>query len=473
MAIEEQSTFFIKLERNESGTSGVTIAPNVEGLQEKQESATIGTDANREKDPDVLTFGDVIRSFTSTIDLYRKFIPLNMALMPKIFMAIIDQGMIPMLEKNGVLRTDLSNDVERIFEVDNRFYQRFKRLSDDLKTSKEGIRLLPEILITGLISSYDFFLSQIICVVLATHPEIVLTADKSIKLSDLKKYGSIMEAQASIIDREIESVMRDSHHEQFSWMQQKFSIPLRANLAIWPSFIELCERRNLLTHTGGIVSHQYLHNCIQHGVAPRDLKVGDKLDIDPSYYGNSVKIIYEMTIKLGHVLWRKFLPTEREQADQALVHVTYTLILQEEYELAEALLRFGTETLKGHSTDAVRRTLVVNLANVLKLRGDLNACKRLLQKEDWSASNDRFAVCVAAVLNDLEKVLELMGGIGKSGLVTAEDFREWPVFIECRKDTRFRDKFRDIFSEEIRSDRSLQVKAEKDGGETELESTLH
>lgn len=55
----------------------------------------------------------------------------------------------------------------------------------------------------GLVSSYGACLSQLIRVVLNMHPEIVLTSDKTIKLSELSTFSSIEEARATLSDREI------------------------------------------------------------------------------------------------------------------------------------------------------------------------------------------------------------------------------------------------------------------------------
>jgi len=75
------------------------------------------------------------------------------------------------------------------------------------------------------------------------------------------KFASISETRDALIGREIEAVIRSSHQEQFLWMEDKFSIKLREGLSAWPHFIEICERRNLLTHTGGIVSTKYMLTC--------------------------------------------------------------------------------------------------------------------------------------------------------------------------------------------------------------------
>ena len=64
-----------------------------------------------------------------------------------------------------------------------------------------------------------------------------------------------------IFAKEVESILRSSHSDQFLWMERVFSIPLTKGLESWPSFIELTERRNLFVHCDGVVSDQYINVC--------------------------------------------------------------------------------------------------------------------------------------------------------------------------------------------------------------------
>lgn len=110
----------------------------------------------------------------------------------------------------------------------------------------------------------------------------------------------------SIIEKEVETVLRNSHVEQFDWLESKFGIPLRKGLDSWPTFVETTERRNLLVHTGGIVSSQYIKNCKEHKVAfGNDLKPGSELHVDAEYVAKAYFCIFEIGVKLAHVLWRK------------------------------------------------------------------------------------------------------------------------------------------------------------------------
>ena len=109
-------------------------------------------------------------------------------------------------------------------------------------------------------------------------------------------------------------------------MQQKFKVKLKEGLAIWPTFVEVCERRNLITHTGGKVSDQYLASARANRFEVTNVVLGQKLQVTPDYYRSAVDAIYEVGAKLCHVFWRKFAEDQREAADDALNMLGYPIL---------------------------------------------------------------------------------------------------------------------------------------------------
>jgi hypothetical protein len=72
-----------------------------------------------------------------------------------------------------------------------------------------------------------------------------------------------------------------------------------------------------------------------------------------------------------HVLWRKLLPEDRENADKNLNHISYELINHRRYDFACALLDFACETLKQYSSEWHELAFIVNRAQGYKWKGDL------------------------------------------------------------------------------------------------------
>jgi hypothetical protein len=295
------------------------------------------------------------------------------------------------------------------------------------------------------------------------------SSERNISFKDLTEIGSVEAAREQIIEKEVESVLRDSHSQQIDWLEKKLEIPLRKDLKIWSEFIELCERRNLLSHTDGLVSSQYVAVCKRHDVDLKDIVVGQRLGITSKYYQRAVYIILEFGIKLTQVVWRKISPDKIKKADVELDEASYRLIVRRRYSEAITLLRFGLYEMKKHGDEATRKRMIVNLANAEKLNGNKDEAERILHNEDWSAATDAFLVCVAAVRDDVQTIIRLMKPAVASGHLKIDDFQNWPVFEKVRSDPVFVETFEREFDRRIVEDfeasspRKSQIEAEDDG----------
>jgi hypothetical protein len=120
-------------------------------------------------------------------------------------------------------------------------------------------------------AQYDVFISSLIGFYLNKYPGILDNSDKYFTLSELKKLGSIEEAQQRILEREIDEVMFDSHLNQIEWFDKKLKKNIKSMLRDIPSFCEIFERRNLYAHSSDLVSVRYINNCKKYGSLDKDL----------------------------------------------------------------------------------------------------------------------------------------------------------------------------------------------------------
>ena len=348
-------------------------------------------------------------------------------------------------KSKGSKRDDLSTKDRAIFELSVKTFRELMEHQEDIEAGLRGAKHLPEVMLIGLVSAYDAFLAKLLRVVFSRHQELILTSEKNIKFSELLEFDSIEAARSALIDREIESVLRESHQEHFNWMEKKFKVSLK-ELPAFSKFVELCERRNLLTHTGGIVSTQYVTNCKKFSVYTRGANVGDRLTVNAVYYREAVNIICEIGIKLCYVLWRKFVKDERERADSVLNEFCYDLITQRNYSTAEAILSLSTAWVE---IDRCRRTMIVNQANAIRLQDRSTEAIKLLDREDWSAVSEEFRISVAAIHGDADEVIDLMKKIGSDGRPSAEEYRSWPVFQSMRANSKFSEAYAAVFGEPL------------------------
>lgn len=332
------------------------------------------------------------------------------------------------------------------YKLDFKISRRSSRLGRRSDRAKTVLDLLPRNFVVSFVSEYDSFLGQLITQILRFKPEIIDSKDKSIALSDLINLGSVEAARDKIFAKEVESILRSSHADQFSWMEKSFDVPLTKGLESWSTFIELAERRNLFVHCDGVVSEQYLNVCKKHKAKlDSEIVVGNRLQAEKKYLRQSYEVLYEIGIKLSQVLWRKLSPGDLDKAESSLSHFTYELLIEEDYKLARNLLDFACCTLKRWDSEGSRLVYVVNRALAYKFSGDNEACQEILDSQDWSACGDNYQLCVAVLRDDFEKAKTLMLRIGSSGSVSEVDYAEWPCFKDFRSSDEFVFAFTEVF----------------------------
>ncbi len=316
------------------------------------------------------------------------------------------------------------------------------------RTQKASIakKLVARSFIVSVVSQYDAFVGSIIKTLFVNKPDTLNVSEKQLTFSELMSFGSIEAATEHIIEKEIETVLRKSHSEQFDWLGNKFGVKLRENLHVWPDFIELTQRRNLFVHADGLVSQQYISVCEENNCYDKDtLQRGSELAVDYEYFAKSHDSIFEISVKLAHVLWRKVLPEQRHDADINLNKIGYELLVGKKYKLSHKVFDFAVNTLKKYSSEEMRLTFIINLAQSLKWGGDDRGSLKLINAQDWSATMESFKLCQNVLLSNFAEAKVLMLKIGAEGSISKRDYCTWPIFQEFRVSTEFQSTFESLF----------------------------
>ena len=300
----------------------------------------------------------------------------------------------------------------------------------------------------SLISQYDAYIGRLLRTAFVRKPEILSSSDRKLSFEALNQFESIEAAREFILEKEVESVLRSSHADQFKWIEKSFDLVLTKDLASWPSFVEIAERRNLFVHTDGVISSQYIAVCKAHKhPLDKSTKEGERLQVSQEYFKSAHHCIFEIGVKLGHVQWRKLLPEERDDADQNLIALTYELIDNGDFDLAIRILDFACTDFKKFANEGNQLALIVNRAQAYKWKGDNDRCKKLMRAVDWSAKGDQFKLAEATLAEDWSKAAKIMNRIGKGGAIDEVSYRDWPLFRDFRKTEQFLSEYADIFGE--------------------------
>lgn len=357
------------------------------------------------------------------------------------------------LKKRKFLRDNgevLEEDEKKIkYKLSDMNSRKVYRMDKNRNRMNIASTIIPDKFLISYVSDYDAFIGGLIREMLINKPELMNADDKILAFSILKNLNSINDAFEYLVSKEIESVLRKSHSEQFRWLENICNVKLNKDLDSWGTFVELTERRNLLVHADGIVSSQYIENCkkVDSSMA-KGFNLGDKAEVSKEYLDTSYYCLYEIAVKLTQVIWRKLFPNDINNADISLINITFSLLHDEEYILAQELLNFGVNVIRNHSNDALRRNLVINYAQSYYHTNNKKKCIEILNKEDWSSCADNFKLCNEVLRENYNKASDIMLNIGNKGSITEADYLDWPIFKNFKKSEEFTESFKSIFNKE-------------------------
>ena len=86
-----------------------------------------------------------------------------------------------------------------------------------------------------------------------------------VALTDLIEFEDLESVKRDMLEKEIDSIRRQSYVEQFATLERTFDLTLRA-FQEWPAFVEIGQRRNLMTHNDGQVKPAILSYMRARGI---------------------------------------------------------------------------------------------------------------------------------------------------------------------------------------------------------------
>lgn len=327
----------------------------------------------------------------------------------------------------------------------------YEKLVHEHENSRVAYKVLPRSLFISMVTQFDLFVGTLIKLILHTQPNII-SPEKPLTYGDLKGFKTIGEVVDNLIEKEIDSLLFDSHTAHLDWIGKKLALDLHRVLsAEWPIFAELTERRNLYVHTDGVINNRYVSKCSESGyLLDKEHRIGFELPMSPEYFKRSSECLYKIATKLSFIVWNKLVPKDVEAAaDFFNDDIGIELIKRKRYGLAESLLEFAVSGFAG-SADQTKRVFIINLALAKKSAGRAGEAMALIDAQDWSSANDELQLGVAVLKEDYPTALKLMERIGKRGKIIVENsYLNDPIFSSLRKQVEFGRIYKKIFGKKF------------------------
>lgn len=348
----------------------------------------------------------------------------------------------------------------------------FQKTIQNFEEIERGMAALPSAALMSLVATFDSFTVDVVKKMLKLRPERLTDSEKPMLIKDIIKMRSFESLIDAVIEEETYIFSRGSHEDQVRFIETNFHIPIIKTWPRWPDFIEVFERRNLVAHGEKAFNARYIDICKRAGADLSD-QLGKPVKLPEEYLSNAADILLEFSILLTFVLWRKHFDKDEEKAFESLNEVSFQLISNGRHVVAMHVLEFALTIKNSKMPEVIRRMMIVNLASAHKHSGSDERCAEILEGEDWSASADNYRICVAALREDVDQVIELMEPVVRSATVMKSSFRTWPVFKFVRKDEKFQTAFEQFFGEPLQQSRKAAGEPENKPPEDGPPSTRH
>lgn len=349
---------------------------------------------------------------------------------------------------------------EVIYKVPIEHGKEFEKIQDELSKSVNAYTLIPKNTVVAMVSLYDAYLANLIECAYLIKPQLLNASEKEFSFSDIMQFESMEKLKSYIIEKDVESIIRESHIKQFELLSKKFNVELTKDLPSYNDFIEITERRNLFVHTNGRVSSQYLKCCKERPFDHKDedVQIGENLAASPLYVEHCYKTLFEVGVKLGQVVWRK-LEKDLEKADDSLIDIGYDLLKSQKISLACVITDFSCKSYVKHYNKVSEYVLCVNRALAYYLKGEKDKCEEIINSIDWSGAELKYRLAQKVLLEQYDDAIEIMKNIGKT-----DDMRfaysEWPLFNRFRTIQCFKDTYKTIYGQEYQYSETQQTQWE-------------
>lgn len=307
---------------------------------------------------------------------------------------------------------------------------------ENVHKANNHIEILYKNSLISLLSSVEWFLSQILHFYYDRHPESAGVQKKTMTLSELKSFGNVEDAEKHLINLKIEEILRGNFDSWINLLKTELSLKMGYINSMNDELTEIYQRRNLLVHNGGVVNSIYLSK-VNDSLA-KDVKIGDLLSVNKKYLNNAISKLQSTFILIACELW-KTLDKEDKNRGIVLDQIVYENLLESRWDICESLTFFALNDAKLDT--AVKSVAQLNHWLCKKRKGNLEEIRKEIDNVDFTDKKEIFQLALSALKDDKESFFELLPITLDSRQLNIERLEEFPIFKEMRDTDEYK-KFR-------------------------------
>lgn len=290
----------------------------------------------------------------------------------------------------------------------------------------------------SLISSAEWFISQLLHTYYEKYPDSFNKNEKLLSIEDIKSIGGIDEAINYLIDIKIEEILRGSIKDWIDHFKSHFKLSMSYIENDIDSLIEAGLRRNILIHNNGIVNSLFMKKVPVS--FQKEYKLNFPIPIDQNYVDKAITLFEKNFILIAAELWKK-IDLEDHSRGKFLIEVAYDNILAKRYDIGESLSYFVMNDKK--LPEEGRMVASINYWQSKKWQGHFEEIKKEVEDADFSAKEEKFKLAKYALLDEVDNFFDCLPKALKSEQITEEDVLEWPLFKNIRETEKFKNEFKD------------------------------
>lgn len=299
---------------------------------------------------------------------------------------------------------------------------------ENVKKVTNHIELLYKNSFISLLSTVEWFFSQILHFNYDKFPESAGIQKKTMTLADLKSFGTIEDAEKFLIDTKIEEVLRGNLESWFITLKTDLSLKLGYIDPIKDELIEIYQRRNLFVHNGGIVNTIYMSKVSEE--FRKGINLNDSLVINKKYLDNAICKLQKAFLLVASELWKNLDKSDKSRGD-VLTDIVYENLVKERWDICEGLTYFIMKDAELEVLDKLVAQLNYWLCK--KELNQYNSIKKELENANYSDKKEIFQLALFALKDDVESFMEILPISLDSKQLNIRRLEEFPIFKTIRQ----------------------------------------
>jgi len=302
----------------------------------------------------------------------------------------------------------------------------------DIRDGQKRTQMLYSSALLSLTSSVELFFARLLHEFFSLQPDAIGTKDKVFSFGDLSRFDSIADARTHYVLDKIENLLRGSLADWFKFARDELKLSMGYAKDDLSALEETFQRRNLIVHNGGIVNSIYISRV---SIETRgDIKLGDDVSPTRSYLNQKIDLWERTCLLIAAELWKRLAPGDEARAT-LLGEISYRHLESARWPISAAISEFLVRD-KGMQ-EAVHLTAKLNLWQSRKHMGEWSSIEKEIAEFDTGAKSSRYQLPLLALQANADAFFEALPNALKSGELSRQEVKEWPIFADMRDDPRF------------------------------------